>query len=45
MTVDQVVAQLGQPVTTAVAGEKQIYLFKDLKVTFVKGKVTDYAVR
>jgi hypothetical protein len=45
LTVDQVVAQLGQPVTTAVAGEKQIYLFKDLKVTFVKGKVTDYAVR
>jgi hypothetical protein len=44
-TIDQVIAQLGQPVTTAKAGDKQIYLFKDWKVTFVKGKVTDIDVR
>jgi hypothetical protein len=44
-TVDQVTAQLGQPVNTVVAGDKQIYLFKEWKVTFVKGKVTDIDVR
>jgi hypothetical protein len=45
LTVDQVVAQLGQPINTVVAGNKQIYLFKEWKVTFEKGKVTDIDVR
>ncbi|MGA3238654.1 MAG: hypothetical protein ABSG03_20350 [Bryobacteraceae bacterium] len=41
LTVDQVVAQLGQPVNTATVGDKQIYLFKEWKITFIGGKVTD----
>jgi hypothetical protein len=41
MTVDQVVAILGQPQRVANVGNKQIYSYKDLKVTFVDGKVTD----
>ncbi|HEX4136394.1 MAG TPA: hypothetical protein VHY84_17400 [Bryobacteraceae bacterium] len=39
---DQVVAALGQPERIANVGTtKQIYFFKNLKVTFVNGKVTD----
>lgn len=41
MSVDQVVAILGQPVTQASIGAKQIFSYKNLKVTFVSGKVTD----
>jgi hypothetical protein len=44
-TIDQVVAQLGQPVTTATVGDKQIYLFKEWKITFIGGKVADIDVR
>jgi hypothetical protein len=44
-TIDQVVAQLGQPETTATVGDKQIYLFKEWKITFVGGKVADIDVR
>lgn len=40
-TIDQVVAALGQPVKKAKVGAKDIYYYKDLKVTFVNGKVTD----
>jgi hypothetical protein len=40
-TTDQVVAILGQPDKIINLGVKQIYVYKDLKVTFVKGKVTD----
>jgi len=40
-TVDQVTAILGQPDKIINLGPKQIYVYKDLKVTFVKGKVTD----
>jgi hypothetical protein len=40
-TKDQVVANFGQPVKTAKVGTKEIYFYKDLKVTFVGGKVTD----
>jgi len=40
-TIDQVVAALGQPVKKAKVGTKDIYYYKDLKVTFVNGKVTD----
>jgi hypothetical protein len=38
---DEVVAILGQPEKILNLGPKQIYVYKDLKVTFVKGKVTD----
>ncbi len=40
-TVDQVVAILGQPEKSIDLGAKQIYVYKDLKVTFVNGKVSD----
>ncbi len=40
-TPDQVTAILGQPEKILNLGTKQIYVYKDLKVTFVKGKVTD----
>jgi hypothetical protein len=40
-TPDQVIAILGQPDKILNLGPKQIYVYKDLKVTFVKGKVTD----
>jgi hypothetical protein len=39
--VDQVTAALGQPQRIANVGAKQIYFFKDLKVTFTNGKVSD----
>jgi hypothetical protein len=40
-TIDQVVAALGQPEKTVNLGAKQIYVYKDLKVTFLDGKVSD----
>ncbi|MGA8143939.1 MAG: hypothetical protein WB987_08640 [Candidatus Acidiferrales bacterium] len=40
-TPDEVTAILGQPEKIINLGPKQIYVYKDLKVTFVKGKVTD----
>jgi hypothetical protein len=40
-TVDQVVAALGQPQKIAKVGAKQIYFYKDLKITFTNGKVSD----
>jgi hypothetical protein len=41
MTKDQVVANFGQPQRTAKVGAKEIYFYKDLKVTFTGGKVSD----
>lgn len=38
---DEVVAIMGQPEKIVDLKTKQIYIYKDLKVTFVKGKVTD----
>ncbi|MGH9747297.1 MAG: hypothetical protein ACRD59_14465 [Candidatus Acidiferrales bacterium] len=38
---EEVTAILGQPEKIINLGAKQIYVYKDLKVTFVKGKVTD----
>jgi hypothetical protein len=35
------VAILGQPIRKAKVGVKDIYSYKDLKVTFVNGKVKD----
>jgi hypothetical protein len=41
-TKDQVVAGFGAPVRTAkLAGTKEIYFYKDMKVTFTNGKVSD----
>jgi len=40
-TTDVVVANFGQPAKIAKVGNKEIYYYKDLKVTFVGGKVTD----
>jgi hypothetical protein len=40
-TPDQVTGILGQPDKIINLGTKQIYVYKDLKVTFIKGKVTD----
>jgi hypothetical protein len=38
---DEVQAALGKPEKIVNLGAKQIYVYKDLKITFVKGKVTD----
>jgi hypothetical protein len=38
---DEVKGILGQPEKIVDLGPKQIYVYKDLKVTFVKGKVSD----
>ncbi len=40
-TVDQVVANFGQPQKVVKLGAKEIYYYSDMKVTFVNGKVTD----
>ena len=40
-SIDEVTAALGQPKEKVNLGAKQIYVYKDLKVTFVNGKVTD----
>jgi hypothetical protein len=41
MTPDQVLAALGKPDKIVNLGTKQIYVYKDLKVTFLDGKVSD----
>jgi hypothetical protein len=41
MTTDQVQAALGKPEKMFNLGAKQIYVYKDVKVTFVNGKVSD----
>ena len=38
---DQVVAIMGKPDKIIKAGTKEIYQYKDIKVTFVNGKMTD----
>jgi len=40
-TIDEVVAALGQPDKIVNLGAKQIYVYRDLKVTFEDGKVKD----
>lgn len=40
-TPDEVTALIGQPDKIVNLGAKQIYIYKDMKVTFVKGKVSD----
>lgn len=41
MTTDQVKASMGTPEKIVNLGPKQIYVYKDLKVTFLGGKVAD----
>lgn len=41
MTPDQVQGALGQPQKIVNLGPKQIYVYKDLKVTFLNGRVVD----
>jgi hypothetical protein len=41
MTTDQVQAALGKPDKIVNLGTKQIWVYKDLKVTFVNSKVSD----
>ncbi len=41
MTVDQVQSSLGKPEKIVNLGPKQIYVYKDLKVTFLNGRVAD----
>lgn len=38
---DQVVAAVGKPDKIVNLGAKQLYIYKDMKITFVNGKVTD----
>jgi hypothetical protein len=40
-TIDQVKAVLGSPEKVFDLGKKQIYVYKDVKITFVDGKVSD----
>jgi hypothetical protein len=40
-TPDQVTAALGQPTRVIDLGTKKIYVYKDMKVTFKAGKVSD----
>ncbi len=40
-TPDQVIAILGQPLRKAKAGARDLYFYKDMKVTFLNGKVKD----
>lgn len=41
MTTDQVQAALGKPDKIFNLGVKQIYVYKDVKITFMNGKVSD----
>jgi hypothetical protein len=41
LTIDQVVAIMGQPERVADLGSKKIYSYKDMKITFLDGKVSD----
>lgn len=41
MTTDQVQAALGKPEKIVNLGPKQLYVYRDLKVTFINGKVSD----
>lgn len=40
-TIEQVEATFGKPLTVIKLGDKVIYTYKDIKVTFIKGKVAD----
>jgi len=38
---DQVSASMGQPDRIAKVANKEIYFYKDMKITFVDGKISD----
>jgi hypothetical protein len=40
-TIDHVTASFGQPLSVRDLGTKKVYVYKDMKVTFKAGKVTD----
>jgi hypothetical protein len=40
-TIDEVTAALGQPKSVVDLGAKKIYVYRDMKVTFKGGKVSD----
>ena len=40
-TIDQVTAAIGQPKNIVNLGAKKIYVYKDMKITFKDGKVSD----
>jgi hypothetical protein len=40
-SIQDVVASLGQPKQAIDVGPKKIYVYKDLKITFLNGKVSD----
>ena len=40
-TEDEVVGMIGQPEKKIVLGSKEIFVYKDIKVTFISGKVAD----
>jgi len=40
-TIDEVTGSLGQPTKIVNLGAKKIYVYKDMKVTFLNGKVSD----
>lgn len=40
-TIDEVVALMGKPKQIVKLGGKQIYIYADMKITFIGGKVTD----
>jgi len=40
-TINEVVAIMGQPVTLFDSGQKTIYVYKNLRITFIGGKVVD----
>lgn len=40
-SIDEVTAALGPPKDTIDLGAKKIYVYKDMRVTFIGGKVSD----
>jgi hypothetical protein len=40
-SIDEVTAGLGNPLTVIDLGPKKIYKYKDMKITFKDGKVSD----
>jgi hypothetical protein len=40
-SIEEVVANMGPAVRVADVGQKKIYFYKDMKVTFVNGRVSD----
>jgi hypothetical protein len=41
MSVSEVESALGRPTSTVDLGSKQIFVYRDLKITFLNGRVSD----